>query len=428
MRWRARSAAVAAVVAVFGLAGCAPQDTVNAGPHFVTAPLVYLTTVLWPPPLAIVGLTPGTRIELRSTVNQAATLWAASAFYTVPASGQIDLAAARPQLSPFDAPDSAGLVWSLRGPALTETAAADLWTRSMVDVHVAAYDDGRRIASTVLTLAGLGTMTKQRPVLWSELSGTDPPAGLAPDDRAGTFYPPVAPQTDRSPVVVVFDDDYVGASEAFVAPLLALFGAAVFVIPIERDADRIHFRSTVTAASVQGVLEWLATQPNVDARHIFTYGSSQSEQLALWAAGRFPSRIFGAFAAGGSTALLCRAGEPHPSAFDNQAPVPCAAGKSAVDDDAVVSLAGLRGPVVLGCVPRDEVLASACSWQDAAFRVRGVHPGDVAIRADGAAHAITVPPGLPLDLPSPPAAQATEKARVAFWNAVARILLRTARS
>jgi hypothetical protein len=46
--------------------------------------------------------------------------------------------------------------------------------------------------------------------------------------------------------------------------------------------------------------------------------------------------------------------------------------------------------------------------------------GDVFLYADGAGHEISTPPGLPIGLSElPPAtAQATEDARVAFWQVV----------
>ncbi|MFI5062060.1 MAG: hypothetical protein ACHP7F_11470, partial [Actinomycetales bacterium] len=76
----------------------------------------------------------------------------------------------------------------------------------------------------------------------------------------------------------------------------------------------------------------------------------------------------------------------------------------------------------------DEVLFNACRWLDAAVSARGARAGDSIVRASAAAHPISVPPGLPIDLGDPATAEATEQARIAFWNAVARILLTAATS
>ncbi len=431
MTWHTRTAALALLLAALALAGCSgdPQR-VQVGPHFVTAPLVYLSTVLWPPPLSLVGLSPGTRIQLAAHVDAPGGPWDSDATYTVPSTGVIDLNAVRPQLAPFGSPDSAGLIWSLHGPDLAPEAAAHLWTESTIGVHIFAIDDGRILASTVLELAGLGATMTPITVLADELGGTAANPSTIPeeDSPAGLFYQPRGAYRPRAPAVIVFDDDATGASEPYVAPLMALFGTGVFVVPVERAADQIHITSTFTTTKIGAIIGWLEARPDVDPRHIFVYGTSQSEQLALWTAEHFGSRIYGAFGAGGATALLCHSPEGISTMMDASGQVPCERSSDTVDDSGVVSLAGLAGPVVLACTRADEVLPNACGWQDSAMRVRGHHAQDVDIRSDAAAHAITVPPGLPLALPPVPAAQATERARVEFWNAVAQILLRTART
>jgi dienelactone hydrolase len=304
-----------------------------------------------------------------------------------------------------------------------------LWTESTIGVHIAAVDDGRVVASTVLELAGLGATQTPIIVRSDELGGSPKyPSPAADYAQVGLFYPPRNPYRPQAPAVIVFDDDATGASEPYIAPLLALFGIGVFVVPVERAADQVHVTSTFTTEQIGALLDWLATRGTVDPKHIFVYGSSQSEQLALWTAAHFRSRIYGAFGAGGTTALLCRSPEGVSTILDPPGQVGCLRNAEFVDDSSVARLGRLAGPVVLACTRSDEVLPNACAWQDAAMRLRGRHPDDVAIQADGAGHAITVPPGLPLELPAVPAAQATERARVAFWNAVARTLLRTARS
>ena len=98
-------------------------------------------------------------------------------------------------------------------------------------------------------------------------------------------------------------------------------------------------------------------------------------------------------------------------------------GSGTVVPDAVSSIDGIAGPVVIGCGESDEVLPNACDWQRALAATRSPRAGDVSVAAAGARHAISVPPGLPIGLPATDA-QPTEKARVAFWNAVGRDVLR----
>ena len=323
MKWHARSTAVALLLGALALAGCsgAPQRA-QVGPHFVTAPLVYLSTVLWPPPLSLVGLTPGSRIQLAAHVDAPGGRWESDATYTVPGTGIIDLNAVRPQLAPFGSPDSAGLIWSLQGPDLAPDAAARLWTESTIGVHIAALDDGRVVASTVLELAGLGSTMTPINVLADELGGTAANPSTAEDDSiAGAFYRPQGPYRPHAPAVILFDDDATGASRPYVAPLFALFGSGVFVVPVERAADQVHVTSTFDTARLAGIIGWLDNRPDVDPRHIFVYGSSQSEQLALWTAAHFSSRIYGVFGAGGATALLCRSPEGVSMTLDSDIPL-----------------------------------------------------------------------------------------------------------
>ena len=428
MKWHARTAAIAFLLGALALAGCSgypPRS--QAGPHFVQGPLVQLSTILLAPPLSLVGLTPGSRIQLEAHVDAPGGRWTSRATYTAPGTGIIDLNVVRPQLAPFGAPDSAGLLWSLHGPDLQPEALVHLWTQSIVGVHIAAVDDGHVIASTVLELYGPGLSSSPMSVLADELGGTPVnPSTTEDDSAAGLFYRPQFPYRPRAPAVIIFDDDVTGASQPYIAPFLALLGNGVFVVPVERAADEVHITSTYSVAQLRAIIGWLDHRPDIDARHIFVYGSSQSEQLALWTAARFSSLIYGVFGSGGATALLCRSPEGVSTVFDKSGEVPCERNISPVDDLSVVSLAKLPGPVVLSCTRSDEVLPNACDWQDSAMRERGSHPGDADLRSDAAAHAITVPPGIPLDLPPAPAAQATERARATFWSVLVSTILRTA--
>ena len=427
MKWHARTVAVA-LLGTLALAGCSstPQR-LQAGPHFVQGPLVQLSTVLLEPPLSLVGLIPGSRIQLEAHVDAPGGRWESTATYTAPGTGVIDLNTVRPQFAPFGSPDSAGLLWSLHGPDLPPEAAVRLWTKSIVGVHIAAIDDGRVVASTVLELYGPGLSASPTSVLADELGGTPANPSTAEDDSVvGLYYRPQFPYRPRAPAVIIFDDDATGASGPYVAPFLALLGNGVFVVPVERAADQVHITSTFTTAQIGAIIGWLDHRADVDPRHIFVYGSSQSEQLALWTAAHFSSLIYGAFGAGGTTALLCRSPEGVSTVFDKTGELPCERNSRPVDDFSVVSLAKLPGPVVLACTRADEVLPNACDWQDSVMRQRGKHASDADIRVDTAAHAITVPPGIPLELPPAPAAQATERARAAFWSVLVRTILKTA--
>lgn len=440
------------VTAALALAGCtAAPGVAVAGPRFVTPPLIRYTSVLWPVPLELVGAEPGSRLRLEATMSTPRGLWSSAATYTVPASGTLDLAAARPQLSRFSEPDSAGLFWSLRGPQLGDGALAQQWMRESSPVTVTAFDGSRPIAERTFHLQGLGAGIRSRTVYTRDLlaavtaraaangeSPGDLPGAnydtkqLLPqtheDVPVGTFYSARSIDRPRTPAVVVFDDPAPGASGEFVAPLLSLFGAAVFVVPVTRSPDGVRLTSIIDADTIEAVLDWLDERPGIDTGQVFAYGTSQSESLALWAAARFPDRVTGVFAAGGSTAPLCLPSSPVGPLFEHGRPAACRVDPFLVDPLAAPALDGLRGPVVIGCSVHDEVLRSACGWLDAAMTARGARAGDTVLRDAAATHATMVPPGLPIALPDGPRAQPTERARIAFWNAVLNVLLRASRA
>ncbi|MGJ4846292.1 MULTISPECIES: acyl-CoA thioesterase/BAAT N-terminal domain-containing protein [unclassified Leifsonia] len=442
-RWFAarRSAVFAAVCSVLlaatALTGCT-STVVQGGPRFVTPPLIRYTSVLWPVPLELVGAEPGSRLRLEARMSTPRGLWNSSATYTVPASGTLDLAAARPQLSRFAEPDSAGLFWSLRGPQLGEEALAEQWMRETSPVTVTAFDGSRPIAARTFRLQGIGAGIRTSGVFTRDLlaataareGGTAPriPQQTHEDVQVGTFYSARSIERPRTPAVVVFDDQAPGASGDFVGPLLTLFGASVFVVPVTRSADGVRLTSIVDADTVGAVLDWLDQRQDVDGRQVFVYGTGPSEQLALWTAARFSWRLAGVFASGGATALLCLPSSAVGPVFENGRPAGCRVDPSVIDAQAVPALSLVRGPLVLGCSERDETLRSSCAWLDAAMATRGTRAGDVVLRESTASHATMVPPGLPIAIPDGPSGQQTERARIAFWNAVLNALLRAGRS
>ncbi|MFF1633425.1 acyl-CoA thioesterase/BAAT N-terminal domain-containing protein [Leifsonia sp. NPDC058248] len=440
MRWRERRrtgrAAIAVacgLIAALVLTACVAGRHGRLGPRFVTPPLIHYTSVLWPVPLQLVGVEPGSRIRLEASLDTGHGRWSSSATYTVPASGTVDLATAKPQLAAFTEPDSAGLFWSLRGPDIDPSDLMQLWMRSTVSVAIDAQENGRVVASREFVLDGLGSDVP--PITVSafdiadaaEAAGEDFPSPRSVEDIAvGAYFSARSAERPRRPVVIVFDDPAVGASSDYVGPLLSQFGAAVFVLPVRSTAPGVYAASVIDSSKFGAVLDWLIQRPEVDGRHIFTYGTSQSAQFALWAATRFSDRVAGVFAAGGATAMLCLRGAHVPPVFENGARTPCQRGSDRIVASRVLPLRSVSGPVVAACAGRDEVLPNACAWLEAAIRDRGQRAGDTIVRAPESVHAMTVPPGLPIALPEGAAAQATEKARVAFWDAVGGVLLRAA--
>ncbi|MFF2050013.1 acyl-CoA thioesterase/BAAT N-terminal domain-containing protein [Leifsonia sp. NPDC058194] len=435
-------AALAAVFAAIALAvsGCSATADAPAGPRFVTPPLIHYTSVLWPVPLQLVGAEPGSRLRIAASLTTGHGVWRSSATYTVPAGGVLDLATALPQLAPFAEPDSVGLFWSLDGPELSGAALATQWMHDTLPVTLSAVDGERVVASRTFELQGLADGLGPRTLYTRDLVGpgaTAFPRETHEDQPVAQFWSATSQERPITPAVLMFDDPSPGSSSAFVAPLLARFGASVLVLPVSAASDGIRASSVVDSTTVDDALQWLDAQAGIDARHVFAYGTGVSEPLALWAATRFPTRLHGLFAAGGAPQLLCLPSGSTAPAFEDGAGLPCRVEPGPVSASSVLPLGAVNGPIVLACGGRDAVLPSACTGQAALARSRGVRAGDSIHDAGSAGHAVSVPPGLPLALPlhgvraagdTGADAQATEQARVAFWNAVAQIVLRATRT
>lgn len=423
---RLAAAVAAGALAVSALAACGSADAGVAGPRFVTPPLVRYSAVLWPVPLQLVGAEPGARLRVTARLSTDRGTWTSGATYTVPASGVLDLARARPQLAPFADADSAGLFWSLRGPKLGVEAAARQWMRDSTAVTLTASADGRVVASRRFDLVGLAAGIAVRTLYTRDLRAAIDlrlPRQTHEDVPLGTYYSAASLERPQTPAVLMFDDPSEGASAEFVAPLIAQLGASVLSVPVAASADGVRLTGIISATTVSAVFDWLENRPDIQHDRVFVYGTGVAEQLAVWAATRFPSRVYGLFVASGSPALLCLPAAQVAPAFEDADGLRCLPRSGTVVPDAIPSVDGVEGPVVIACGRSDEVLPSSCDWQSALAATREPRAGDATIAAGGASHAVSVPPGLPIGLPAS-GGQPTERARVAFWNAVGRAVLR----
>ncbi|WP_158862492.1 acyl-CoA thioesterase/BAAT N-terminal domain-containing protein [Leifsonia sp. AG29] len=422
----------ASLLALAALAGCSTSPY-SEGPHFVTPPLIRYSSVLWPVPLELVGAEPGATLRLRSSLSTSRGVWSSAATYQVPASGILDMATARPQLAPYAQPDSAGLFWSLRGPQLSPSDQVRQWMTSTVTLTLSAWDGARLVAERTFRLQGLAADLHPRTVRTRDLLG-DAPGMLPPqtheDGPVGTFWSAASLERPATPAVVMFDDPSAGASSAYTAPLLAEFGASVFVVPLAGARDGVRLTGAIDDSTVEAVLAWLQERPDVLSRRVFVYGTGAAGAVAVWAATHFASRIAGLFEAGGTPVVLCSPDGGASPIREGGVPVPCNGATEPVSRAFARSIDVVRGPVVLACGGRDAVLPSACAWQEALAETRAHRASDSVQEAAVAGHAVSVPPGLPIALDTGGAAgfspQATEKARVAFWNAVGQIILRAA--
>lgn len=428
-RGAATSPVVACLALVAVLSGCASAAG-EVGPRFVTPPLIRFSSVLWPVPLQLVGAQPGTRLRITASLTSARGTWTSGATYEVGGDGTIDFAHDRPQLAPFTRPDSAGLFWSLRGPSLGPDDLAQQWMRDTSPVTLTAADSDRVVARRTFRLEGLGAVSRASTVYTRDLSGggggsPPPPHETHEDEPVGAFWSAASIERPSGPAVLMFDDSSPGASSAFTAPVLSQFGASVFVVPVG-SPDGVHVSTVIDRGTVSAVLGWLDHRAGVDPRHIFVYGTGAAEQLAVWAATTFPRQLHGLFAGGGASSLLCLDGSSASPVLAGSVGLPCE--RVPGPPTAPPSLREVAGPVVLTCGLDDAVYARACDDLRALAGTRRPQAGDRLLVQARAAHAVTVPPGLPIALPAAGVAsgadpQSTQGARIAFWNAVGQQLL-----
>ncbi|MDR6973125.1 acyl-CoA thioesterase/BAAT N-terminal domain-containing protein [Leifsonia shinshuensis] len=403
---RRAAAVLAALAMVLGaLVGCGQTPTA-VGPRFQISEE---PSGVWEPiHVRVVALPPGARVTVRAAAQVGAD-WTSQATYLVPASGIVDLDTEAPIEAPFTGPDGMGLFWSLGTASGASATSSQQWGGASVSIDLDALVDGRRVAARRIHRVGLTSVAPSRAVF--------------DDGITGDFFEPRRSSPAPRPAVLVLDGTDPGApTGVLAASTLAAMGYPALAFSTYGSAGELNVVRTLPAERVVAALNWLRSQPGVDGRRVTVFGTSRGAQLALWTAVAHPELVYGAIAPAGTTGLVCPSPVPGPAVTVGGAWVPCVSGTRDPTAASVLDLTRIRGPVVLGCAGQDEQLDDACEWMDAAAEVRPPHGGDAYVRAPDATHLFYVPPYTPLYLPPPPAAQATEDARVTLWSAIARAL------
>ncbi|WP_285114006.1 acyl-CoA thioesterase/BAAT N-terminal domain-containing protein [Leifsonia sp. fls2-241-R2A-40a] len=419
-RQRRRALGLTVVGAIIALLLSACAGAAGGGARFVFSRFADRTTE--PVAIQVAGLQPAETVVLTARVTTPAGAWSSRAVYDVPANGRIRLWAQEPLAAPYPSPDGAGLLWSLKGPSLSQQQLEAQWAFGAFDVRFSAEQEGRQVASAQLHRAPLAAGTTDRDVLGSDVQATGDPeaSGFAPTARVGRLVDSVPTPVDLRPGVILIDGDDGGASGAFAARMIASAGFPVLVLPAFVPAGQIPGSAALSVETFDSALSWFSSLPIVDEDRIFVYGTGRASSLALWFAANDPDRIHGAFAATGATALQCTSAAGSPLLIQHGRPLPCANPERTIAGTDILPLQRISGPLVLACGTADRLLPTACDWTRAGESARGEEDGDAFLYAQNAGHDITTPPLLPIglsDLP-PATAQATETARTAFWQLV----------
>ncbi|WP_285114005.1 acyl-CoA thioesterase/BAAT N-terminal domain-containing protein [Leifsonia sp. fls2-241-R2A-40a] len=409
---RRKLAAALLALALGALVGC-------SGPPGAGGPRLEVSeepSRIWQPVhLRLVSLPPGGRVTIRATARPQAPdgtsggTWSSQAAYVVPSSGVVDLDREVPVEAPFSGADGMGLFWSLLGDHGEQATSPQQWGGATVTVDVDAVIDGRRIAARRLHRVGLSSVAPSRAVF--------------DDGITGDYFEPSRAVGAPRPALLVFDGTEPDIETGVLAAsTLSAMGYPALALSTYGSAGQLGPVRTLPAERVVAALNWLRSQPGVDPRRIFVFGTSRGAQLALWTAVAHPELVYGAIAPAGTTGLVCPSPVPGPAVTVGGAWVPCVSGTREVTTSSVLDLARIPGPVVLGCAGQDEQLGNGCTWMDVAATVRPARGGDAYVRAPQATHAFYLPPYTPLDLPPAPQAQPTEDARVSLWSAIGRAL------
>jgi dienelactone hydrolase len=417
---RSRRLLAAAVVAIAALLTSACTPLAGGGARFVFSR--FSDGITQPVGVLLTGLEPASPVVLTASARTFAGTFSARSVYAVPPDGRLRLWSQEPIAAPYPRPDASGLLWSMTGPSLSQQQLEDLWLRRGIDVHFTAEQGGRTVAAGDLKRTPLAAGTSERDVLGSDLLATgDPDASdIAETARVGALVEQTPTPVDLRPGVIIIDGDDGGASGAFAARMIAGAGFPVFVLPAFVPAGRIPGSAALSVETFDAAVTWFAGLPTVDADRVFVYGTGRASSIALWFATHEPSRIHGAFAATGATALQCTSEAGTPLLIRYGRALPCANPERTIADTDILQLGQIPGPLVLACGEADRQLPTACDWTRAGEEARGSHDGDTFLYADGAGHDITTPPLLALGLSeqAPETAQATEDARSAFWSLV----------
>ncbi len=417
--------AAAAVLAIGALSGCVAAPA--GGAQIVVAQFGNATAD--PVVISVTGLRPGQDVVLTATATTLAGEWRSRALYAVPPSGIVDTASQQPITAPFVRPDAAALLWSMSGPAVSQTDLERAWAEGPVRVELTAQQQGVEVATTEVQRSPLAAQSVERDVSVADLSGDAgagdavPPAN-GPGLRVGTLYTPLPTLVHPRPAVLLIDGDDDAASGAFAARRIAAIGFPVLTLPAFGPEGQLPGSAALSVQTFDAARAWLARRPGVDPRRIVVYGTGPAAPLALWFAVAERGAVYGAIAASGPTAELCASASGAPSLLDDGRPVPCADPDRPIADTPILPVDRIPGPLLLACGTADELLPSACEWLGAGAAARGPRAAGETLVADGSADEVSAPPVIPVglsDLP-PQVAQSTEDARVAFWSRVTALL------
>ena len=338
-----------------------------------------------PVALRVTGLSPGAHITVTSDADVQEAHFDSEAAFTADSKGIVDMSTSSPTSGSWTTPDSMGPFWSLASKT------PQWWS---------IFDEPYAVDLTVVDASGttLATRTVERP-------GTAPDVETRSIEDAGFIGEYALPERGSDapkPAVLVFGGGEGGLrAAALTAHWIAGLGYPALGVSYFGEPGQPITLQDVPVDPIVTALEWLAGQPEVDADALFTYGLSSGGELALWLAASHPESVAGAFAPVGSGYLMCGSpdvSKPSWTLAGQPLSAACSPGVGPrAPAEAMIDVAAIDGPTVLACGTEDRAWDS-CFLLDDIVERRGSAP-TIAIRGDGASHAVFIAPGVPEPFP-----------------------------
>lgn len=280
--------------------------------------------------------------------------------------------------------DINGVRWQLKSKTRADAAGAvvvdDSTYAAMTPVTSAprgAYYWGTTPQVFAVTVAGVQRHVRRQllhhPVTRTKVTGH----GLS-----GTLYDAKLP--GRHPAVLLIGGSEGGEPGLLWPTVVAGYGYPVLALAYFNAPGLPDSLENVRLEYFRDALQWLATQPDVDSKHVVIHGASRGGEAALLVGSTFPDLVGGVIAAVPSSNAVCgypRCSQPAWTLGGKPVPFTRESGVTPPTDDprAEIAVERIRGPVLLSCGELDQVWPS-CTYAKAVVARRARHGLTTALR------------------------------------------------
>jgi dienelactone hydrolase len=309
----------------------------------------------------VTGLSSGEKVTLRATtVDLRGQVMSSAATFVADFGGTVDVAHAAPVSGAYSGTDAMGPLWSM-------------WSASTAELAPLGSGAPAPLNESVTLTLDAGGKTLARRTIVRQLY--DPTVVVrhevvAQEGFYGTYFAPLHVKSAR-PAILILGGSEGGLSSGTVsaAALLASHGYPTLAVAYFDAPGLPPSLYQLPLEYFAKALSWLRTQPNVDSRHLLTYGFSRGSQAALLLGAYYPGLVNGVIALSPSNVASCSVpGCVGPAWMLGGQPVPY----TKLPDDpspsdtpsAVIPVERILGPIFMSCGGADRVWTS-CAYADA---------------------------------------------------------------